>query len=131
MFRCSMFRCSMLRKIHVVAFVSLAAILCMPALGQLDSGTFSGRVNDQSGAVVPNAAVSVVNTETNFVSDTKSNSDGLYRIPSLRPGVYRMTVTAPGFKQSVHDGLDLHVAQTQEVNVVVEIGVASESVKVT
>ena len=121
----------MSRKFHVVAFLFLAALFSVPAWCQLDSGTFSGRVNDPSGAVVPNASVSVVNTETNFTSETKTNTEGLYRIPSLRPGPYRMSVTASGFKQSVHDGLELHVAENQEVNAQVEIGIATESVKVT
>jgi hypothetical protein len=66
----------MFSKFHVVAFISLAVSIAFPAFAQLDSGTFTGRVNDPSGAVVPNAAVSVVNTETNFTSDTKTNSDG-------------------------------------------------------
>ena len=121
----------MFRKIHVISFAFLAAIFALPAFCQLETGTFSGRVNDPSGAVVPNASVSVVDTETNFTSETKTNSEGLYRMPSLQPGPYRMTVQAAGFKQTVHEGLELHVAETQEVNVQVEIGVATESVRVT
>ena len=121
----------MFRKIHAVSYVVLAVLFAAPAFCQMDSGTFSGRVNDPSGAVVPSAGVSVVNTETNFISETKTNSEGLYKIPSLRPGTYRMTGTAAGFKQSIHDGLELHVTENQEVNVVVEIGVATESVRVT
>src|SRR5580658_109241 len=116
----------MFRKIHVVSFAFLAALYIVPAFGQLETGTFAGRVSDPSGAVVPNAAVSVVDTETNFTSNTKTNAEGLYQIPSLSPGPYRMTVTAAGFKLAVHDGLELHVAEKQEVNVSVELGVATE-----
>ncbi len=105
----------MFRKVFAYTF-ALTIFAVMPAWCQLDSGTFSGRVVDPSTAAIPSAAVSVVNTETNFVSDTKTNSEGLYEIPSLRPGSYRMTVTAAGFKQSVHDGLELHVGEKQEVN---------------
>ncbi len=72
-----------------------------------------------------------MNTETNFVTDTKTNAEGLYQIPSLRPGPYRMTTPAAGFKQSVRSGLELHVGEKQEVNVIVELGVATESVRVT
>jgi hypothetical protein len=121
----------MLRKVHVVSSVFLAVLFSVPAFCQLETGTFTGRVNDPSGAVVPNATVSVVNRDTNFSSETKTNTDGLYRIPSMQAGNYRMTVAATGFKQSVHDGLELHVAEVQEVNVVVELGVATETVKVT
>ena len=121
----------MLRKVYVVSFISLAVLFSVPAFCQLETGTFTGRVNDPSGAVEPNASVTVVNTDTNFSSETKTNSEGLYRIPSMQPGNYRMTTTAPGFKQSVHDGLELHVAEVQEVNMLVELGVATETVKVT
>ena len=121
----------MSRKIHVASFIYLAVLFSVPAFCQLETGTFTGRVNDPSGAVIPNATVTVVDTETNFTSDTKTNAEGLYRIPSMQPGPYRMTVVAAGFKQSVHDGLELHVAEVQEVNVIVEIGVATESMKVT
>ena len=119
----------MLRKVQVVSFISLAVLFSLPAFCQLETGTFTGRVNDPSGAVVPNATVGVVNTDTNFTSETKTNNEGLYRIPSMQAGNYRMTVAAPGFKQSVHDGLELHVAEVQEVNVVVELGVATERSK--
>ena len=121
----------MFRKIYVVSFALLAALFTVPAFCQLETGTFAGRVTDPSGAVVPNAVLTVVNTETNFTGNTKTNEEGLYQIPSLSPGPYRMTVTAAGFKQSVHDGLELHVAEKQEVNVSVELGVATETVKVT
>ena len=109
----------------------LLSLLAIPAFSQLDTGTLSGRVSDASGAVVSNAQVTVVNTETNFTSDTTTNSSGIYRVSSLRPGPYRLTVIASGFKRSIRDGLDLHIAENLEINVALEVGGATESIVVT
>ena len=95
----------------------------------LDTGTISGRVTDPSGPVVPNAQITVVNTETNFTSDTRSNVDGLYRVSSLRAGPYRVTVVAGGFKPYVREGLELRVGENQEINAALEVGGTTESIQ--
>ncbi|MDP9169870.1 MAG: carboxypeptidase regulatory-like domain-containing protein, partial [Acidobacteriota bacterium] len=102
-----------------------------PAFSQLDTGTISGRVSDASGALVPNAQVTVVNTETNFTSESRSNTDGLYRVSALRAGPYRVTVKASGFKTYVREGLDLRIGDTMEINVPLEVGAATESIRIT
>ena len=75
-------------------FVSLLCLLALPALAQLDTATISGRVTDSSGAVVAGAQITVVDVDTNFTSDTKTNVEGFYRVPSLRPGPYRLTAAS-------------------------------------
>jgi hypothetical protein len=119
------------QKTRFVFGALLGALMALPVCGQLDTGVFSGRVTDASGAVVPNAPVTVVETSTNFLTDTKSNNEGLFRIPSLRPGPYRLTVKASGFKSYVREGLELHVGENQEINVALEVGGTTESVVVT
>ena len=112
----------------------LSAAFCLTALpvfGQLDTGTISGRVTDSSGAVVANAQVKAVHLATNFESDTLSNADGYYRVPSLRPGAYRVTVTVPGFKQHVREGLDLRVGENLDIDVALQVGGIAETVHVT
>ena len=71
-------------------FVSLAG-------AQVGSSTITGRVTDASGAVVPKVNVSIVQTDTNFQFAAVTNEDGIYRIPSLSPGAYRITFEAAGF----------------------------------
>jgi hypothetical protein len=116
----------------IVSGLSLLSFaLATTAFAQLDTGTISGRASDASGALVPNAQVTVVNTETNFTSDTRTNTDGLYRVSSLRPGPYRVTVAANGFKTYVREGLDLRVGDNLEINTPLEVGGASESIHVT
>ncbi|HZL55435.1 MAG TPA: carboxypeptidase-like regulatory domain-containing protein [Bryobacteraceae bacterium] len=98
---------------------------------QLDTGIFSGRITDASGAVIPNAPITIVETQTNFTTEAKTNADGLYRVPALRPGNYRITVKTSGFKTAVRDGLELRVGDNQEVNIALEVGGTSDSVVVT
>ena len=61
-------------------------------------GYLTGTVTDSSSAVVASAQVTVTNAATNFETSTVTNSEGLYRITFLRPGTYRVRITAPGFK---------------------------------
>lgn len=98
---------------------------------QIDTGVISGRVTDPSGAVVPSAQVTVIQTETNTESKSETNSDGLYRVPSLRPGPYRVTVTTAGFKVSVRDGLTLRIGENLGVDVKLDVGAVTESISVT
>jgi len=122
----------MLNKLFRISAPVLASLLFAGiAFGQLDTATISGRATDTSGALVPNAQVTIVNTETNFVSETKTNTEGLYRIPALRPGPYRLTVAANGFKKYIRDGLDLRVGDSVEINAPLEVGGAAESIVVT
>jgi len=117
---------------RTTSFLTSAALFFAAcAFAQLDTATISGRVVDSSGAVVAGAAVSVVNTATTFQSATVSNSEGLYRVPSLRPGAYQVTVSASGFKKYVRSGLDLRVGDNLAIDAILQVGGMTESVQVT
>ena len=90
-----------------------------------------GRLTDPTGAVVPSAAVTVTQTEMNFQSVTTTNAEGLYRVQSLRPGPYRVSVTANGFEHLIRDGLSLRQGETMNIDLVLKLGAATESVQVT
>ena len=63
----------------------VAAILFAGAmLAQNNTGIISGRITDPTGSVVPGAKITVTETDTNSVSDSVTNSDGLFRVPSLK-----------------------------------------------
>jgi len=81
-------------KTGLAALIFLAA----PMLAQNNTGIISGRITDPSGAVVPDAQIVVTQTETNVDSRSASNSDGLFRVPSLINGPYKVAITAAGFK---------------------------------
>ena len=103
----------------------------MPVFAQNNTGIISGRVTDPSGAVIPNAQITVTQTETNVDAVSATNSDGLFRVPSLINGPYRVTVIAAGFKKQVHDGLTLRIGENLNVDVKLEVGSVSEAVEVT
>jgi hypothetical protein len=100
------------------------------AWAQVGSSTISGRVVDSSGAVVPNVRVSAVQVATNFVFNAVTNTDGLYRIPSLQPGAYRVSFEAAGFKKLVRDNVDLRTGDNLAVDMELQVGNVSESVEV-
>lgn len=103
----------------------------MPGVAQIDTGVISGRVTDSTGAVVPGAPVTVTQIETNTESKSETNNEGVYRVPSLRPGPYKVSVAAPGFKTSVRDGLTLRIGENLGVDVKLEVGAVTESIQVT
>src|SRR5262245_38393206 len=89
----------------------------MALLGQIRSAVIAGTVLDQSGAVVPDALVTVVETATNQRYGTKSNAAGEFQVPYLPPGVYRTEVVHAGFQNSVRDGIDVGATQTLRIEV--------------
>lgn len=120
----------MLQKRFQNLLLALFASAIVPALAQ-DTGVLSGTVTDTSGAVVVNAQVSATNIATSFETQTVTNAEGLYRIPFLRPGDYRVRITAPGFKTFVHEKVDLRVGATLPIDARMEVGALAESVQVT
>ena len=62
------------------------------------TGQFNGHVYDQNGAVVPDANVSLEDTQTHVTRTTKTNGEGLYQFPLIPPGTYKLTVTQTGFQ---------------------------------
>ena len=113
-----------------VGLMALVFLLAMPMFAQ-NNGIISGRVTDPSGAVVPDAQITVTQTETNVDAVSVTNSDGLFRVPSLINGPYKVTVTASGFKREVRDGLTLRIGENLNVEMKLEVGAVSEKVEVT
>lgn len=118
-------RFSMLRCAAVLLLLSAVAF------AQTGSATLSGTVMDRTGAVVSGAQVRATNSDTNVSSVTTTNHDGIYVIPSLKPGRYRLTVTRQGFKQVVVTDVILNVQDTISRNFNLDPGAVSESVTVT
>jgi hypothetical protein len=94
------------------------------------NGTILGTVTDNSGAVVANAKVDVINVATGVASHVETSSEGNFTVPYLAPGSYRVTVEAPGFQKAVADNIVLAVAQQARVNVTMKAGAVSESIEV-
>ena len=86
-------------KKQLATMLSVLCLFALPALTQEFRSTISGHVTDASGAAVPNAKVNAVNNDTNETTTATTDNAGAYSIPFLRPGSYKVTATAAGFKQ--------------------------------
>jgi len=101
------------------------------ATAQEDRGRISGIVADPTGAVIPNATVSLQNEATNVTVTTFSNSAGLYTFPLLVPGLYTVQAKADGFHEYTIKGLRVEVAGNVKTDIKLNIGQATESVTVS
>ncbi len=105
--------------------------LCPPfALAQQETATITGEVRDANGSVVPKATITVTNVETNVSVRSETNDQGLYTVPSLKPGPYSITVEKPGFKKSVRSGVTLQVNQVARLDVNMQVGELTTAVEV-
>ena len=92
-------------------------LLISPLLAQKITGTISGVVTDPTGAVVPQATVTITNIDTALTRTVTTNEMGEYVAADLPNGNYRITVKQTNFKEAVTSNVELHVASTALVNV--------------
>jgi len=96
-----------------------------------DLGTIRGIVTDTTGAIIPGAAVSVVDALTSSARETRTNSQGNYEMFGLKPGTYRVIITAPGMsKQEIMD-IVLNGSDTVSADAVLRVSAAQETVVVS
>ena len=111
----------------------LVLLVCSAAANtdaQTTNATINGQITDPQGKIVPGVTVQAVNIDTNSVYPGKTNGSGIYVIPALPPGRYRLVVRKDGFKEINKTDLVLHVQDTFEQNFTLEVGSTSESVTV-
>src|SRR5437016_1680433 len=114
-------------------FVLLVTFLLVAfaAYGQTTgAATIVGTVSDSTGALVPGAKVTVVNMETGFTFDGRTNNEGYYYVPYLRPGIYNITIEAQGFKKYVREGIELRTNDQPRIDVKLDVGSLAEAVEV-
>jgi hypothetical protein len=111
--------------------LTLFGLSSLVALAQETRGQILGRVVDPSGAVVVGATVKALNTATGVETSTVTNESGDYMLSYLIPGTYSITVTAPGFKSSVHKDIQVRVADRITINISLEVGQATDTIVVT
>jgi hypothetical protein len=111
--------------------VLLVCLVCLSAtLAQTSKGFIVGTVADPTGAVVPNASITVTNAATGTVRTTTSQENGSYRIDAVDPGTYTLEVSASGFTNARSENIVVASAQTAEVNLQLSVGGASATVDV-
>jgi len=112
--------------------ICLIAIACLGvfAMAQTPTGTIEGLVTDHTGAAIPGASITLVQTATNTTRKTTSDSGGRFNVPFVDPGVYSVTAEAHGFKVAKQDNILVQVTETRPVNFKLEIGAATETIEV-
>ncbi len=116
---------------YLCAALIISLFFSVAAFAQSDVGTIVGFVRDQSGAVVPNASVTVQNEGTGEVHTVSTDAQGHYTVPSLLPAYYSMTAEAKGFKKftSSHNKLESNSTISLDANV--SVGEATQTIEVT
>jgi hypothetical protein len=119
-----------------VCYLTLAAFFLLLtnaqcAFGQVDEGSIVGLVQDPSGAVVPGAQVTLLNTDQGITLNTTSSSSGEYTFSPVRTGHYSVSATAPGFSKTEQENLTVSLDQHLQVNIQLKTGATSETVQVT
>lgn len=120
----------MSRKSVFNAALLLLLVLTGPAHGQIRSGTIAGSVKDASSAVVPGAAVLIVNQDTNITANMNTSEAGQFVFPYLPAGQYTVTVTVPGFVTFQESGVKLATAQSIRIDVALQLSSVDTTVEV-
>ncbi len=121
----------MQRMLVLLLLVGLSAGVCGTAGAQEVTGSITGNVTDSKGGVVPNAKVTITNSDQQVVVRTLTTDErGQYAAPLLAVGHYSVTVEIAGFKKVTQNGLVLNVSDKLAANFTLEVGTVSESVNV-
>lgn len=122
---------SIISLFSILALLSILVVSAASVAAQVTTVTISGTVSDATGAVVPNAQVTAINTETNFSRTATTDASGQYSIQFLPIGPYRLEVSASGFKKFAQSGIVLEVNRNARIDPALEAGAVTETVSVT
>jgi len=103
---------SVVNQFVAVAFV-LLSLFIVSATAQVSKGSISGTVIDPSGAVVSGAEVRATDLATNQVLSTNSDNSGLFKLPLLAVGTYKVEVSKSGFRKAEVNGVDVTPTTTR------------------
>src|SRR5687768_10863840 len=119
-------------RIRVVSGVAALFLSVAPALGQVSAtAEFNGSVVDQSGAVLPGAAVTLTDQSTGLVRETVSNATGRFVVPAVQPGVYTVRSELAGFQTQTRTGVRILVGQAITLTLTMPIGGLTDQITVT
>jgi outer membrane receptor protein involved in Fe transport len=123
---------SFMRLAGLLGLLMAFVLLLAPAsFGQGITGTITGTVTDPTGASIPNATVTITQTETNAVHTVTSSDVGSFTVTQLPPGHYTVKVDSPTFKSYRQPAITLAIDQIYQVNAQLQVGSQGEVVEVT
>jgi len=103
---------------------------CGIATAQFKAG-IQGTISDSGGALVPEAKITLTNTETGKEQEATSSAEGFYRISGLAPGRYKLAVEKTGYKQQVYDNVVVNAEAVQGMDVILEVGEVTATVVIS
>ena len=116
------------------SFISIVSVLLLfagLALHAQQNSEIVGTVTDQTGAAVPDATLTLTQTETGFVYNSTTNGTGAYVFAGLNVGTYNLKATAKGFEAFTRTGLPLNVSQTLATDIKLTVGAETTQITVT
>lgn len=115
----------------VIAVLALGLVLSQSLAAQLTTGTILGTVKDESGAVLPGAAIRIINVETGIARTAVAGSKGEYRVSNIPPGDYRVESELSGFQTAVRNGINISIGREAVVDFALTVGNVQQQVTVT
>lgn len=113
-----------------VFILFLISMLC-PSLAQQTTGNVRGLVKDPTGAIIPNAHVTITDKKTGNSLTTESSGEGEFRFNNLLAGDYQITVESANFKKLTLNDVRVVLNQTTDVPVTLQVGIQSETVEIS
>ena len=98
---------------------------------QMDQGSITGLVQDASGAVIPDAQVTLTSSETGLVLQAQTDKSGNYIFSPVKIGAYKISATSPGFSTAVQDNIQVRIQDRVEANLQLKSGEANTTVEVS
>jgi Carboxypeptidase regulatory-like domain/TonB dependent receptor-like, beta-barrel len=116
-----------MKRVWLPAFVLMSLAT---ASAQQDMGSVTGTVRDSSDAVLPGVRVMATELATGVITETTTNAEGLYTLPALKIGHYRVAAELSGFKRAVADSVQISAQSRVRVDLQLELGAMTEEVSV-
>ena len=107
------------------------ALIATTASAQTSKGSIKGTVTDQTGAIVQGATVTATNVATNVERTVSAGDDGIYEIPALEPGTYKVTAKAATFSDTINENVVVQTSSAQVVDIQMQPGGVAGTVTVT
>jgi len=114
-----------------VAIFAMCVLGAMPSFAQFDTAEVLGTVRDKTGAVVPKAALTLLNVDTGIQAKTTADDSGNYDFSNVKIGTYKVTAEAQGFSTEVASGITVNVGARQRVDFALSVGAVTETVEVS
>lgn len=117
-------------RVAQAVMLLLGVLICTPARAQTSNGTLVGWVVDPTGAVLTKATVSARSAQYGQPHETHTDSVGTYRLESLQPGIYSVTIAAAGFETLTVDGVVINGSLTTTINGTLKLAAAEQTIEV-